>query len=220
MAGAKDTPAAEPTPTPTMTTTTASNNEGLIIARLGAQRAKYKSERDATVNELNVIKAERDKLLTENTTLKTKADTSVLAKENQALQQKLRTIDHKKVFDRIALAKGARADMLDDLFELSKYEAKADEIDEEVLTGLIDEQKKSRTGFFGKPQEGEPKPEKAAPIVKPAVGSGQGKPDADPSRGDIIIKTDDPRRDDAAWQMKNFDKLVASANERFARGEL
>lgn len=182
-----------------------------LIARLASQRSRFRDQASTAVKERDTFKAERDRLMTENAELKKTADTSVAVKRVAELEGKLRDLDHRKVFDRTAKAKGATDAALDDLWTLSGYKAEAPEADEAALGTLIDAQKTARPYLFGGTTE---TPKNGAPPAKPGPGSGQG---AGPAAVGTL-NTD--QQSDVKYMMMNFDRISADARERMNRGEI
>lgn len=187
------------------------------IARMAIQRSKLRSAVGNLTTERDALKAEAERLRAENVELQGKADTSASAKRVQELEAKLRQIDHRKVFDRLAAAKGARPDGLEDLYALSGYRAEGDAADEAAIGALIDEQKGKRGYLFGKaeeaPAEGTPPP------ARKALGSGQGSDKAG-AEGTIKMAPDDPRWSDTKWIMSNYEAVAKASADRVARGEV
>ena len=173
------------------------------VARLGAQRRKFKdaaarltTERDALAKELAEIKARP-------------ADPTATQ-----LRAELREIKHRLVFDKIATELKARPEALNDLYKLSGYTPETDIADEEAIKGVIAEQAKSRGYLFGEVATNGLDTGTPAPIVKPGVGTGQGKSPA----GAPQLSLHDPS--DVSFWYKSFDKIAAAAKERIARGEV
>ncbi len=171
------------------------------VARLGAQRKKWKdaasrltTERDAYKTELDALKAKP-------------ADPTATQ-----LRAELREIKHRLVFDKIATELHARPEAMEDLWKLSGYTPEADVADEEAIKGVIAEQAKTRAYLFG---EGDPAADGTpAPLVKPGVGTGQGKSPA----GAPQLSLHDPS--DVKFWFNNFGAIAAASKERVSRGEV
>jgi hypothetical protein len=188
-------------------------------AREEYRRRKLKDAINMLTNERDTANKRVEGLTKELESLKAKTDNSALAKQNQELRQQLRTIEHRKVFDRLAMEQGADPRALDDLFTASGWKADSDTFDETEMTAAITGQRDQRPYLFG---GGKQDQLEAKPIIKPAAGTGQGP--AERAKKEVtdaaLIPFDDPRRNDAAWVMKNRDLLILSANERIRRGEV
>ena len=78
---------------------------------------------------------------------------------------------------------------------------------------MIEEQKTARAWAFAAPAPADPNAP-SPPIVKPAVGGGQG---ANTGSGPQISQHDPS---DVKFWFSNFDKISAAASERVARGEV
>ena len=113
------------------------NPQSGTIARLASQRTKYRDAARAAVKERKAAANQLEEALQQIEGLK-KGDASSRVKE---LEGQLRTLRHRGAFDRMAKARGASDEDLDDLFALSGYKADADEPDEKALGRLLDDQK-------------------------------------------------------------------------------
>lgn len=189
-----------------------------LVARLGAQRQKFKAAAQHLTTQRDGLQAEVDRLTKENSDLKGKADNSATAKRVLELEQQIREGNHRRAFDRLAKAKGVPEDSLDLLWQVSGYKAQADEIDEPALSAVIDEQK-AKPGvsrLFGAAappvKEGQ-----STPPNKPAPGSGQG---GGSPNGVPPMAHDDTRWSDVAYMMNNFQAVADAASQRIARGEV
>lgn len=120
-----------------------------VISRMASQRGHYKQQARATAKELGEAREQLKTLSGELETLK-KGDQSGRVKE---LESELRTLRHRRAFDRLAKERGASDDVLDDLFEVLKYRADKDDPDELAIGKLLDEAKehKGRSRFFAAP---------------------------------------------------------------------
>jgi chromosome segregation ATPase len=138
-------------------------------------RAKYsqlKVAHAALEGKYNQLETDLASAKSEVETAKSKYDDSKLKAENQELKGKLRTTEHRKVFDKLAKERGVAEDALDDLWQLSGYQAAKDEVDEAAIGTLLDEQKTKpgRARLFGEVAE--------TPTSTPGPGRGQGTRDA------------------------------------------
>src|ERR1700722_19671063 len=101
----------------------ASGDSPIALARIRARIMKQKDDIATLEKERDHFKAESIRLAKENDDIRTKSDSSAMSKRNQELEGRLRTIEHRKVFDEKALGAGIKKEALDHFFELSKYEA-------------------------------------------------------------------------------------------------
>lgn len=191
-------------------TTTQRHDDGLV-ARLATQRTKFKDAVERITTERDSLKAEADRLRVENADLKTRADTSVSVKRVAELEGKLRDLDHRKVFDKLATAKGARPEALEDLWQLSGYKAEKDDIDEATIATLIDEQRGKRSYLFGVDA---PPPPPPTPPPKPGAGSGQG------GSSTVTLVFSEEQLSDPKFVMQNFERIALSAQERINTGQI
>jgi hypothetical protein len=186
-----------PTPAPTP----APNSDDLdTVARLGAQRRKFKDAAKRLTEERDGLKKELDELKAKP------VDPSAMQ-----LRAELREIKHRKVFDRIASELRARPEALDDLWKLSGYTPETDIADEVKLKEVIGEQAKTRAYLF---DSGTTPADGGKPLIKPAVGGGQGVNTV----GAPQISQHDPS--DVAFWFSRFDEISAAAQERVNRGEV
>jgi len=201
----------QPAPTP------AAGGQLDLVARLGAQKSKFKAAAKTLTTERDSLRTENERLKAELATATTKADTSASAKRVLELEGKLRDIAHKGKFAELARAKGAHADSIDDLWTLSGYKAAADEIDEAAMGALIDEQRGKRGYLFGKADgtgTGTTPTSTPAPIVKPGPGSGQGGHHQAP------YTLSDAQQSDVKYVWNNFDKIAEAASQRVQSGQI
>lgn len=103
---------------------------------------------------------------------------------------------HREAFDERAPLKGAHRLALNDLYQATGYVPETEQPDTNHLDWLIEKQRLARPYMFGNAREN-------------AV-----------HEGTEIIADDDPRWGDAAWQMRNRDKIVASANAKAKLAEI
>jgi hypothetical protein len=201
------------------TPTPGSANAG-VIARLGSQRGQLRAEVRTLTTERDTARTELETLRRENGELKVKADTSAGAKRVQELEGQLRDAAHRKVFDRVAAAKGVPGDSLEVLYQLSGYKAEGDQADEAAIGVLIDQQKgKPGVGrLFGDATPTPTPTPSGTGIVKPGPASGSGGRTETPSSA--MFAHDDPRLSDAKFVMQNYELVTKAAQERVARGEV
>lgn len=182
-----------------------------LVARL-ASKARGLSERlKAAETSAAAATAKVAQLEAANAELAQRADTSASAKQVAELQAKLRTIEHRKVFDRLAAEKKADPTALEDLWQLSGYRAEGDAPDEAAIGALIDEQKGKR-GYLFQP-DGQPQPQ-GSPIVeppRPGPGSGRGGAPAVPAGKFAVSKAN---MNNTEWMRANGKAL----NEAFKAG--
>lgn len=117
-----------------------------VVARLASQRGHYKTQARAAAEERDAARKEADALKAELETAK-KGDQAGRVKE---LEGELRTLKHRRSFDRLAKERGASEDVLDDLFDLLKYKADKDDPDEDAIAKMLDDASKhpARSRFF------------------------------------------------------------------------
>lgn len=196
------------TATPTMV-----NGQVIDVSKYQYQIRKLKGAVASLSQERDVARTERDAAKSELTDVKSKTDMSAIHKRNQELEGKLRTIEHRKVLDAAAIAKGIKPEALDAFYELSKYEAKGEPNEEEI--GAFVDSHVEKFGFLvGKeePATPEEQPRKTAP------GSGKSKPGATTTTGFQLPPKGDPKWDDVKWQYHNADKIQAAYQDAEERG--
>lgn len=181
-------------------TSTASGEAELgIVARLASQKKKFKdaskritSERDEARQQLQQAQARIKEL-----------EDAAPAGRIKELEAELRTVRHRTTFDRLAIGEGADPESLDDLFQLSGYQAKDDKPDEKGIRKLLGEQKAhpSRKRFFQAAESdvagddqgdegaadrgGEPPP---TPGPRPVPGGGRGGRAGKGAGGPVLTK--------------------------------
>jgi hypothetical protein len=186
------------------------------VAKVRQQLGRIKSERDAAITERNAARVERDALKTENDRLKIDVDSDKNKKRVIELEGKLREIEYRKVFDRIAKAKGIREDACDAAYQLGGYKPPDGEVDETVLGAAIDEQKTRQTFLTGKVEESSaPLPESQQ--RKPGPASGQGSKASSP-QGFVLPADTDARWSDTVWQWNHRKEIAAAIAEKRANG--
>lgn len=147
-----------------------------VVARLASQRGHYKTQARETAKERDTLKEQLKALATELEAAK-KGDQSGRVKE---LEGELRTLRHRRAFDRLAKERGAADDVLDDLFDLLKYKADKDDPDEDAIAKMLDDAAKhrARSRFFaewdGDDDEGDEEEERTPPRREAPVDGGRG----------------------------------------------
>jgi hypothetical protein len=188
----------------------------------GHRRVLIKTVKERTAERDDAIK-ERDRLAMEVERLNASTDKSALAKQNAELQGKLRTFEHRKTFDRLASERGITDPKAQDiLYDKSGWKAEADEFDEAEMGATIDATIPEYPFLKGAaaPQDGG----QAAPIVKPGPGSGAGgvagRKGSSNEGNHLLIRDDDPRWLDAAWQASTAgqEAMIAHSKEKKRRG--
>jgi ribosomal protein S20 len=149
---------------------------------LRAKHTQLKIEHAALQGELDKLKTEVASAKSEVETAKSKYDGSKLKTENEELRTKLRTTEHRKVFDRLAKERGVAEDALDDLWQLSGYQAAKDDVDEAAIGTLLDEQKAKpgRARLFGEVA--------GTPTSTPGPGRGQGQRESKPNGKFLVTR--------------------------------
>jgi FtsZ-binding cell division protein ZapB len=165
---------------------------------LRAKHTQLKVEHAALQGEVEKLKAEVASAKSEVETAKSKYDDSKLKAENQELKGKLRTTEHRKVFDRLAKERGVAEDALDDLWQLSGYQAAKDEVDEAAIGTLLDEQKTrpGRARLFGEVAE--------TPTSTPGPGRGQGTRETKPNGKFQVTRA---QLSDGVWAYENSERI-------------
>lgn len=193
------------------------SGEAGIVARLAAQKTKFKSAWKSLADKVAGYEKTIADLTAERDNLKIQADTSLAAKKVDELTGQLRTLKHRQAFDNAALKAGAKPSALEDLWKLSEIKAEADEPDAKAIGEVIDAQKQARAWAFGTTAEPKLGPDGKPiepPIVKPGPASGQGgNTTASPTFSTEQLS--DPK-----FVMMNWERISAAAAERVARGEI
>jgi hypothetical protein len=174
------------------------------VARLGAQRRKFKDAAKRLTTERDEIKAELAKAKAELDDIrKTAPDTRI-----KELEAKLRETTHRARFNELAKEAGVKAKALQDLWEKSGYDAKGDAPDEAAIKAAIAKQREERDYLF---DAGEPKPaagDEAPPAPKPGPGRGQGGTASNDS-GPLALTQEQLR--DPAFMFRNQAKIAKAA---------
>jgi hypothetical protein len=141
---------------------------GEAIGRLKALRRQAEASRDEAFKAREQATKERDDARAAAAKAEADFNASPLKGEVDKLRGQLREWAHRRVFDRIALERGADKDAVDLVYSQSGYKAEGDEPDAEAIGTLIDSLK-GRAGLsrlFGEaPQAAE---------AGPGPGRGQG----------------------------------------------
>ncbi len=197
-------------------------SEGATVVQNGADVSKYMYQirklKDALATasrDRDAFKAEADQYRNDNKDLKDKYDVSKAAQKVTELEGKLKEVEFRKTFDRVAKAKGIREDALDAAYQLGGYKPSGDEIDEDALGLAIDEQKGRQTFLAGKVETATTETK----VVKPATGSGQGAKTG--GGGSFTLPDDtDARWSDPVWQWNNQTNIMTALKEKRERGEV
>lgn len=127
------------------------------LAEVNGESARRKSKIQRLAEELNTKTDEIGKVRSERD------------QELEATKSKLREVNHRGVFDKLAKTHGANDQALNDLYAVSGYKPEADDVDEESLSALVQQTLESKPYF------------KAQEASKPAaLNPGQGN-----SRGSV-----------------------------------
>jgi hypothetical protein len=138
------------------------------VARLGAQRRKFKDAAKRLTEERDTLKAERDKMAKELEEAKKAAGADKIAE----LEGRLREQAHRGKFNELAKAAGVKEKALNDLWEKSGYKAEGDAPDETKIKAAIEGQRSERDYLFEPAAQGQQGGE--TPFVVPGPGRGQG----------------------------------------------
>jgi hypothetical protein len=186
-----------------------------LVDRLDRQRRNLKSAVSTITSERDAARAERDTLAKELAEAKSKGDNTPLAKQNAELKARLTEIEHRKILDKKAIAKGVRPDAVDGFFKLSEYKAEG-EPNEEQIEAFVDSQKEKLGYLFGEAtaQQGEQKPP-----PKPGPGTGQGGKSGATS-GFQLPADGDGRWSDPVWQWNNRAKIIEATKAKLELGQV
>lgn len=200
----------------TATTTTGNGSgaaaDGGLVARLAAQRSKFKAAWQGLQSKVTALEKTVSDLTAERDKLSVQADTSLAAKKVDELTAQIRGMKARQAFDQAALKAGANPAALEDLWKLSEVKTDADEPDAAAIGRVIEAQKTARAWAFGPPAPANG--QQTPPPPKPAAGSGQGG-----TVGAPAIFSDEQLQD-VKYVFSNFDKISQAAQERLARGEI
>lgn len=164
---------------------------------------QYKADADTLRTENVDLKSQLGALVTDRDTWKGKAETGPSEHQRRAdeAEAKLRTITHKGAFARIAKARGAREEALDDLFSLSGYNAQGDVPDEAKIAEVVNSLVTSRAYAFT-PPPGDP----GKPKLPAGPGALRGDPAGASVDGKFVVRRSDTS--DYAWMKANRGKLA------------
>ncbi len=164
---------------------------------LRAKLTQLKIEHAALQGENERLKAEAASARSEVETAKSKYDDNKLKAENQELKTKLRTTEHRKVFDRLAKDLGAPEDALDVIWRESGYQAAKDEVDETAVAAAIaaTKGKPGLSRLFG---EAQAQPETSTST--PGPGRGQGAKESKPNGKFVVTRA---QMADPLWCAEN-----------------
>jgi hypothetical protein len=142
-----------------------------LAARLGSKIRKWKDAAKATEAKNQELTQKLEAAEAQVKDLSAKADGNEAARQRDEAIAQLRTFKHRASFNELAKAAGATTPaQVEDLWQLSQYQAETEEPDPKVLTAIITKQKADRPHLFGgqalaQTQRG------------PAPGSGRGAAD-------------------------------------------
>lgn len=187
-----------------------------LIARLASQRARFRDQFRTSEAKVTKLKEDLDRLTKEADELRKVADTSAAVKRVAELEGRLRDVEHRKSFDRLAKGKGATEAALDDLWKLSEYKAETEQVDEAALATLLDAQKTARPYLFGTNGNTANSPSNSpnSPPPKPGPGSGQG------GSTTATQQFSQDQLADPKFVMSNFADISQAAGDRMKRGEI
>ena len=193
--------------TPSSTPVYAPLDQGEVVGRLKSKIHEFRRERDAA-------RTEAEEAKTKITALEQELADHPAAKRSKELEQQIRGIRHRKVFDEIARKAGVRPEGLDDLYNLSGYEPSGDLPDEDAVAALVEAQKTKRAYLF------EIIDPNAPPMIatKPGPASGQGPGARGSTTGFELPGNDDPRWSDVKWQWEHRAEIADAINHRLKNG--
>jgi hypothetical protein len=146
----------------------AAESTGDTLARLGAQRRKWKDAAKRLTEERDADRAKVTELQKQVDDLKKAPGAEKIAE----LEGKLREQAHRGKFNEVAKALGAKEKALNDLWEKSGYKAEGDAPDETKIKAAIEGQRTERDYLFEPAAQGQQGGE--TPFVIPGPGRGQG----------------------------------------------
>ena len=192
---------------PSSTPVYAPLDQGEVVGRLKSKIHEFRRERDAA-------RTEAEEAKTKITALEQELADHPAAKRSKELEQQIRGIRHRKVFDEIARKAGVRPEGLDDLYNLSGYEPSGDLPDEDAVAALVEAQKTKRAYLF------EIIDPNAPPVLqtKPGPASGQGPGARGSTTGFELPANDDPRWSDVKWQWEHRAEIADAINHRLKNG--
>ena len=203
-------------PPPTAAAPPAESQELGTVARLGAQRSKWKAQAKNLVAERDAEKAKVADLQKQIDDLKKAGGPEEIAK----LRQQLRETGHRSKFDELAKAANVDPRALQDLWEKSGYKAEGDAPDEAKIKTAIEAQKTARPFLFqaaqGDGEQGELEhgfdPFATAPAEAPRPGPGRGQGGTAPNRAGVLGISQQQARD-PNWCFANSAALAKASNE-------
>jgi hypothetical protein len=197
-----------------MSEATVTTNSTTDVSKYMYQIRKLKDALASAAKDRDSFKAEADQYRKDNTDIKSKYDESTLAQRLKEAEGKLKEVEYRKTWDRIAKAKGIREDALDAAYQLGGYKPAEGEIDETVIGEAIDEQKGRQT-FLAATKDATP----AKPEGKAAPGSGQGAKSGTGGTGIFQLPADDdPRWSDNMWLWNTRHQRAEAYKEKKAQG--
>jgi hypothetical protein len=181
------------------------------VARLAAQRTKWRTAAATLVQERDAARAEA---VTAKQAAIDAAKTGG-AEEIASLKATIKLNAHRGKFDELAKAAGVRPKALNDLWDKSGYKADADAPDEAAMTKAIEKQKTDRDYLFEPADQVEADADPAGfndapPEPKPGPGRGQGG--NRPSTGTQFQATDAQLRN-PEWCFANQGKIQQMAKD-------
>lgn len=189
-----------------------------LVARIAAGRQKFKAAATSLAKQRDALKSELDKTKAELDAMKANGDTEGLRARITELEQEKKLARHQAAFNRVAKSKGVVEEALDDLWTLSGYQAESEEPSEAAIGKLIETQKAmpARARLFDIVDPNAP----PAPVVKPGIGTGQGKNPGGRDTGFMLPARDDPRWSDPRWQMEHFAEISDAQREAERSGQI
>ena len=175
--------------------------------RLTGLTSTLTSERDTHKREHESAAKERDQLKAQVGT------PDEHRKRADELEHKLRVVNHKAEFSKIAEDAGVHRDMIDDLFALSGYNPSRDEVDPKAFHDLMSEMKKSRPKFFADPAAEAANGQVATQTARQVPGAGRGT-SHDATRSGILLTRDQMADPEFMLNPRNKDVIKAAAKEQ------
>lgn len=161
------------------TITTGAHPDTGLVARLASRARGLKEALQAATAERDTLRARAAQLEQQVAELGQRTDATAAAARVEELTAELRGLRHRAVFERVAAARKARPEAIEDLWQLSGYRPEADQADEAALGQLLDAQAKQRPYLFADAGQGG---QTAAEPPRPGPASGQGGPAAAPGK--------------------------------------
>jgi hypothetical protein len=192
------------------------------IARLNGELAKVRAEakdnrlkKNRASTELEAAKAALAGLEKDRDGWKTKAEAapSDLQAKVDELTGKLRGVNHRAAFDKLAKAANVRPEAVQDLYDLTKYAPDADEVDEAKITTLIGEAVQSRPYLLGEEKAPDGASTQPGAATNGAVRLGNQAPPPgsalgtqDTASGRFVVRERDLK--DAGWMFQNQSRIA------------